>query len=90
MRWQRHPHHGNSDREFRERDRDPRPEGTMTEAEYLQGLARDLKPVVVHLRSGEVFRGAIEYYDQRFIRLTRQREPNLFIFKHDIKYIYEE
>ena len=86
MRWQRHPHHGNSEREFR----DPRPEGTMTEAEYLQDLARELKPVVVHLRSGEVFRGAIEYYDQRFIRLTRQREPNLFIFKHDIKYIYEE
>ncbi|HEY7680402.1 MAG TPA: RNA chaperone Hfq [Terriglobia bacterium] len=85
MRWQRHPQ-GNSHRELH----DPRPEGVMTEAEYLQSLARDLKPVVVHLRSGEILRGAIEYYDHRFIRLTRQREPNLFIFKHDIKYFYEE
>ena len=66
------------------------PEPVMTEAEYLQELARALRPVVVHLRSGEIFRGAIEYYDQRFIRLTRKGEPNLFIFKHDIKYFYEE
>jgi host factor-I protein len=49
-----------------------------------------MKSVVVHLRSGEVLRGAIEYYDQRFVRLTRQGAPNLFIFKHDIKYFYEE
>jgi host factor-I protein len=62
----------------------------MTEAEYLQQLAREMKPVVVHLRNGEVLRGAIEYYDQRFVRLTRQGAPNLFIFKHDIKYFYEE
>jgi host factor-I protein len=66
------------------------PPPVMTEAEYLQKLAREMKPVVVHLRSGEVFRGSIEYYDQRFIRLTRQGEANLFIFKHDIKYFYEE
>ena len=35
------------------------------------------------------FEKAIEYYDQSFIRLTRKGEPNLFIFKHDIKYIQE-
>ncbi|MBI3934079.1 MAG: RNA chaperone Hfq [Acidobacteria bacterium] len=61
-----------------------------TEGEYLQDLANNMKRVVVHLRSGEIFRGSIEYYDQRFIRLTRKGEPNLFIFKHDIKYFYEE
>ena len=33
--------------------------------------------------------GTIEYYDVSFIRLTRDEGPNLFIFKHDIKYIYE-
>jgi host factor-I protein len=66
------------------------PEPLMTEGEYLQELARTMRRVVVHLRSGEIFKGAIEYYDQRFIRLTREGEPNLFIFKHDIKYFYEE
>lgn len=33
--------------------------------------------------------GIVEYYDQRFIRITRPDAPNLFIFKHDIKYLYE-
>ena len=27
--------------------------------------------------------------NDRFIRITRQGEPNLFLFKHDIKYLYE-
>jgi host factor-I protein len=66
------------------------PEPVLTEAEYLQELAHGMRPVAVHLRTGEVFHGVIEYYDQRFIRLTRKGEPNLFIFKHDIKYFCED
>ena len=65
-------------------------EGSGTEAEYLRRLAHEQTPVVVQLRSGEKMHGFIEYYDQRFIRLTRQGAPNLFVFKQDIKYLYEE
>ena len=46
--------------------------------------------VRVRMEDGEEVAGVIEYYDQSFIRLTRDGEPNLFIFKHDIKYIQEE
>ena len=46
-------------------------------------------PVKVKMEGGEEVFGVIEYYDQSFIRLTRDGEPNLFIFKHDIKYIQE-
>ena len=45
--------------------------------------------VRVKMADGEEVKGVIEYYDQSFIRLTRDGEPNLFIFKHDIKYIAE-
>ena len=38
---------------------------------------------------GDEVTGVIEYYDQSFIRLTRTGEPNLFIFKHEIKYLME-
>ena len=48
------------------------------------------KTVRVKLADGEEVTGTIEYYDQSFIRLTRDGEPNLFIFKHDIKYLVEE
>ena len=60
------------------------------EVEYLSNLAKEQTPVAVHLRTGEVFRGFVEYYDRRFIRLTRQSEPNVFLFKQDIKYLCEE
>ena len=62
---------------------------TGEEARYLRHLAQNKTPVVVHLQSGEKFRGWIEYFDLRFIRLTSDSEPNRFIFKEQIKYIAE-
>ena len=65
------------------------PEQTFEEARYLKQLIENSTPVKVKMEDGEEVSGTIEYYDQSFIRLTRQGEPNLFIFKHDIKYIQE-
>ena len=47
-------------------------------------------PIRVKLADNSEFSGVLEYYDQSFIRLTRNDGPNLFLFKHDIKYLYEE
>jgi len=66
------------------------PEQTFEEAKYLKQLIERSTPVRVKMAGGEEVVGIIEYYDHSFIRLTRQGEPNLFIFKHDIKYIQEE
>ena len=44
----------------------------------------------VKMVDGEEVVGVIEYYDLSFIRVTRDGQPNLFIFKHDIKYLQEE
>jgi host factor-I protein len=64
-------------------------EQTFEEVKYLKKLIEQKSPVCVKLSDGEEVRGVIEYYDQRFIRITRNGAPNLFIFKHDIKYLYE-
>jgi host factor-I protein len=64
-------------------------EQTFEEVRYLKHLIEAKIPVCVKLTDGEEVRGFIEYYDQRFIRITRQDHPNLFIFKHDIQYLYE-
>ena len=66
------------------------PEQTFEEAKYLKQLIENATPVRVKMADGEEVVGMIEYYDQSFIRLTRDGEPNLFIFKHDIKYLQEE
>ena len=66
------------------------PEQTFEEAKYLKRLIENATPIRVKLVGGEEVKGVIEYYDQSFIRLTRNGEPNLFIFKHDINYLSEE
>jgi RNA chaperone Hfq len=65
------------------------PEQTFEEVKYLKHLIDSKTRVCVKLVDGEEVRGTIEYYDQRFIRITRENVPNLFVFKHDIKYLYE-
>jgi sRNA-binding regulator protein Hfq len=65
------------------------PEQTFEEIKYLKHLIEQKTTVCVKLSDDEEVRGVIEYYDQRFIRITRAGAPNLFIFKHDIKYLYE-
>lgn len=65
-------------------------EQTFEEVRYLRRLIDKQIPVRVKLLDNQEVAGTIEYYDVSFIRLTREPElPNLFIFKHDIKYLYE-
>lgn len=64
-------------------------EQTFEEIRYLRHLIESGASVTVKLIEGEQYTGIIEYYDANFIRLTRTGDPNLFIFKHDILYLYE-
>jgi sRNA-binding regulator protein Hfq len=65
------------------------PEQTFEEVQYLRHLIENGIRVRVRLVNNEEFSGTIEFYDSNFIRLTRTDGPNLFIFKHEIKYLYE-
>lgn len=72
-------------------DRNSRaPERTFEEVRYLRHLIDNAIPVRVRLSDSQEVAGTVEYYDHSFIRLTRLDAENLFIFKHDIKYLYEE
>ena len=66
------------------------PEHTFEETKYLKRLIENGASVRVRLSNNEEVRGVVEYYDASFIRITRTGKPNLFIFKHDIKYLIEE
>ncbi len=59
------------------------------EALYLRFLSEKQVPVQVKLRDAEVVTGWIEYFDERMIRLTREGQPNLFIYKEQIRTISE-
>jgi sRNA-binding regulator protein Hfq len=66
------------------------PEQTFEEVKYLRRLIDNGTPVRIRLSNNEEVAGIIEFYDANFIRVTRHDAPNLFLFKHDIKYLYEE
>jgi host factor-I protein len=65
------------------------PEQTLEEVNYLKRLIENRTKVRVRLSDNEEVDGIVEFYDTHFIRLTRDGEPNLFLYKHDIKYLYE-
>jgi host factor-I protein len=67
----------------------PPPEETFEEAAYLKSLGEKQALVSIKLEGGDVVHGWIEYYDRDMLRLTREGEPNLFIFKSQILYIEE-
>jgi len=65
------------------------PEQTFEEVRYLRYLIENEIPVCIRLSNNDEVQGLIEFFDASFIRITRHNAPNLFLFKHDIKYLYE-
>ena len=87
----------------RDRDRDSRggggqaarrrvvpPESTNAEAFYYLKQMNNQTPMVVVLDNGDELRGHIEWYDRSCLKVHRQGEPNLLVFKHCIKYLYKQ
>jgi host factor-I protein len=72
-----------------QKSKSPPPETTNEEAAHLKLLVEKKKPVSIKLLDGEVVSGWIEYYDRNMLRLTREGQPNLFIFKNQISYVAE-
>ena len=65
------------------------PEQTFEEVKYLRYLIDHAMPVCIRLSDNEEVCGTIELFDTNLIRLTRAGAPNLFLYKHEIKYLYE-
>ena len=66
------------------------PEQTFDETKFLKQLVESKVPVTIRLGDNEEVSGVIEFYDANLIRVTREGAPNLFVYKHDIKYLFEE
>ena len=74
----------------RKRQKSPPPGDTGQEALYLRSLSERQVTVSIQLRDGDTVTGWIEYFDDRMIRLTRKNQPNLFIYKQQIRTITEQ
>ena len=66
------------------------PEQTFEEVRFLKRLVESKAHVRIKLGDNEEISGIVEFYDANLIRVTRDGHPNLFVYKHDIKYLTEE
>jgi len=66
------------------------PEQTNAENFYYQKQMQSKTPMVIVLKDAEEVHGVIEWYDRNCIKVNRNGQPNLMIYKPSIKYMYKE
>ncbi|MGH9504425.1 MAG: Hfq-like protein [Terriglobales bacterium] len=66
------------------------PEQTNAENFYYQKQMQSKTPMVIVLRDGEEIHGMIEWYDKSCLKVTRNGQTNLLIYKPAIKYMFKE
>jgi len=66
------------------------PDQTNAENFYYVKQMQSKTPMVFVLRDGEMLRGVIEWYDKTCLKINRTGEPNLLLYKPNIKYMYKD
>ena len=65
------------------------PDQTNAENFYYLKQMQGKTPMTIVLKDGEVLKGVIEWYDKGSLKVNREGEPNLLVFKSNIKYMYK-
>ena len=66
------------------------PDQTNAENFYYVKQMQAKTPMVFVLSDGEKLRGVIEWYDKSCLKVNRDGEPNLLLYKPNIKYMYKD
>lgn len=66
------------------------PDQTNAENFYYIKQMNTKTPMVIVLKDGEVLHGVIEWYDKGSLKVNRDGEPNLLVYKSSIKYMYKD
>ena len=65
------------------------PDQTNAENFYYLKQMQSKTPMTIVLKDGETLTGIIEWYDKTCLKVNRESEPNLLVFKSNIKYMYK-
>ena len=65
------------------------PDHTNAESFYYLKQMQNQTPMVVVLTDGEEVQGTIEWYDRACLKVRRDGDANLLIYKESIKYLYK-
>lgn len=66
------------------------PDQTNAENFYYLKQMQSKTQMTIVMKDGEVIKGVIEWYDKTCLKVNREGgEPNLLVFKSNIKYMYK-
>ncbi len=65
------------------------PDQTNAENFYYLKQMQSKTPMTIVLKDGEMLKGVIEWYDKTCLKVNREGDPNLLIYKSNIKYMYK-
>ena len=65
------------------------PDQTNAENFYYLKQMQSKTQMTFVLKDGEVLKGVIEWYDKDCLKVNREGDPNLLLFKSNIKYMYK-
>ena len=66
------------------------PDQTNAENFYYVKQMQGKTPMVFVLKDGETLHGTIEWYDKTCLKVNRDGDPNLLLYKSNIKYMYKD
>jgi host factor-I protein len=66
------------------------PDQTNAENFYYVKQMQSKTPMVIKLKDGEVLKGVIEWYDRGCLKLNRDGDPNVLLYKSNIKYMFKD
>ena len=66
------------------------PDQTIAENHYYVSQMQDNTPLVITLSDGEVLKGSIAWYDRSCIKVDRDGQPNVLVYKSNIKYMHKD
>ena len=66
------------------------PDQTNAENFYYLKQMQGKTHMVFVLKDGETLHGTIEWYDKSCLKINRDGDPNLLLYKSNIKYMYKD
>jgi host factor-I protein len=66
------------------------PDQTNAENFYYVKQMQSKTRMAITLKDGEVIRGIIEWYDRSCLKVNRDGEPNILLYKSNIKYMFKD
>jgi len=67
----------------------PPAEQTHAENFYYQKQMQSKTPMVIVLQDGDSMHGVIEWYDKNCLKIVRNGQPNVLVYKAAIKYMFK-